>query len=107
MLIDSNNVNIEVSPLSGFIPANGGLELLISVHPVTSCSFDIDLTVAIREASSINVKVTGLAELPNLFVEQVCALILRLIGLILITCNRKFLTLEEYCVVPVKVCPTQ
>jgi len=70
--MDKNNLNIKVTPSSGFIPANGGLELLISIHPVASCSFDVNLTVAIREAGSINIKVTGLVELPSLCVEQVC-----------------------------------
>lgn len=68
---DKNTLNLKVSPSCGYIPANGALEVDVSVHPLVPGSFDVNVTISIRESKSVNVKVTGSAEMPKIDIKKV------------------------------------
>ena len=71
VLLDKNSLNLKVYPSCGYIPANGALEMNVSVHPLIPGSFDINLAICIKESKTINVRVTGSAEIPKISIKKV------------------------------------
>ena len=66
-----SNLNIEVSPSEGSIPGGGAIELEIKVNPSTVGSFDVRLSICIRESTQLNVRLAGTVEQPRITVQKV------------------------------------
>ncbi len=65
------DLNINVTPSNGCVPAGGIKELLINVRPEKVGPFNIKLCISVRESQPLIFRVTGIVEQPMISVEKV------------------------------------
>lgn len=67
-----NDLNVNVSPLSGCLLAKETIELRVDLCPTTIGSFDIKVCVYVKESKSVYMRLTGTVEKPRVTIDKVC-----------------------------------